>query len=45
MYLPTLLMDLEPEDESTIGLVYEDEIKSLVGRFQERCNTAVLQRS
>ena len=27
MYLPTLLMDLEPEDESTIGLVYENEIK------------------
>ena len=22
MYLPTLLMDLEPEDESRIGLVY-----------------------
>ena len=42
MYLPTLLMDLEPEDESTIGLVYEDEIKPLVGRFQERCNTALI---
>ena len=41
MYLPTLLMDLEPEDESTIG-VYEDEIKPLVGRFQERCNTALI---
>ena len=42
MYLPTLLMDLEPEDESTIGLVYEDEIKTLVGRFQESCNTALI---
>ena len=42
MYLPTLLMDLEPEDESTIGLVYGDEIKQLVGRFQERCNTALI---
>ena len=42
MYLPTLLMDLEPEDESTIGLVYEDEIKPLVGRFQERCNTTFI---
>ena len=42
MYLPTLLMDLEPEDESTIGLVYEDVIKPLVGRFQERCNTALI---
>jgi len=42
MYLPTLLMDLEPEDKSTIGLVYEDEIKPLVGRFQERCNTALI---
>ena len=42
MYLPTLLMDLEPEDESTIGLVYEDEIRPLVGRFQERCKTALI---
>ena len=42
MYLPTLLMDLEPEDESNIGLVYEDDIKPLVGRFQERCNTALI---
>ena len=42
MYLPTLLMDLEPEDESTIGLVYKDEIKPLVGRFQERCNNALI---
>ena len=42
MYLPTLLMDLEPEDESTIGLVYDDEIKQLAGRFQERCNTALI---
>ena len=42
MYLPTLLMDLEPEDESTIGLVYEDEIKPLVGRFQERCKTTLI---
>lgn len=42
MYLPTLLMDLEPEDESTIGMVYEDEIKTLVGRFQERCNTVLI---
>ena len=42
MYLPTLLMDLEPEDESTIGLVYDDEIEQLAGRFQERCNTALI---
>jgi len=42
MYLPTLLMDLEPEDESTIGLVYKDEIRPLVGRFQERCKTALI---
>ena len=26
MYLPTILMDLEPEDETSIGIVYDDEI-------------------
>jgi len=40
MYLPSILMDLEPEDESKIGLVYDREIKSLVDRFQERCGIA-----
>jgi len=42
MYLPTILMDLEPEDESKIGLVYDREIKSLVGRFQERCDVSFI---
>ena len=42
MYLPTILMDLEPEDESKIGLVYDGEIKSLVDRFQERCDVSFI---
>ena len=42
MYLPTLLMDLEPEDESAIGLVYDRDIKFLVDRFQERCSTSLI---
>ena len=42
MYLPTLLMDLEPEDESAIGLVYDMDIKLLVDRFQERCSTSLI---
>ena len=42
MYLPTLLMDLEPENESAIGLVYDKDIKLLVDRFQERCSTSLI---
>ena len=42
MYLPTILMDLEPEDESKIGLVYDSEIKTLVDRFQERCDVVLV---
>ena len=26
MYLPTLLMDMEPEETTEIGLVFEDDI-------------------
>ena len=41
-YLQTILMDLEPEDESKIGLVYDSEIKTLVDRFQERCDAVLV---
>ena len=34
MYLPSILMDLEPEETSEIGLVYQDDILDLVHRFQ-----------
>ena len=30
MYLPSILMDLEPEETSEIGLVYQDNILDLV---------------
>ena len=36
IYLPTILMDLEPEDESKIGLVYNDKTNYLIERFEER---------
>ncbi len=34
MYLPTLLMDMEPEETTEIGLVFENEIIDLAERFQ-----------
>ena len=42
MYLPTILMDLEPEDETSIGLVYDDEIGLLMERFEQQCNLSLL---
>ena len=42
MFLPTILMDLEPEEESKIGLVYDRDIKPLMNRFQERCDATFL---
>ena len=42
MYLPTILMDLEPEDKSKIGLVFDKGIESLVNRFQERCDVMLV---
>ena len=39
MYLPTILMDLEPEEISEIGLVYDEEIHELVTRFQSNLNS------
>ena len=42
MYLPTILMDLEPEDETSIGLVFNDDIEPLMGRFQEQCGVSLL---
>ena len=36
LYLPTILMDLEPEELTKIGLVYEDGLNTLVERFQSQ---------
>ena len=38
MYLPSLLMDLEPEDKSRIGLIYKSDIVSLINRFKNQCD-------
>ena len=35
-YLPTILMDLEPENSTNVGLVYNDDISFLVKRFQNK---------
>ncbi len=36
MYLPTILMDLEPEEITEIGLVYDDSVQDLLVRFQSQ---------
>ena len=36
LYLPTILMNLEPEELTEIGLVYEDGLDTLVERFQSQ---------
>ena len=36
LYLPSALLDLEPEISSNIGLVYDDEITTLVERFKKQ---------
>ena len=38
MYLPSVLMDLEPEDKSKIGLIYKSDIVSLINRFKNQCD-------
>ncbi len=44
MYLPSILMELEPEDKSNIGLIFDKETKPLVDRFTNRCqNTLITQ--
>ena len=40
MYLPTILMDMEPEDMTEIGLVYDDGLNNLLERFQTQVNGA-----
>ena len=39
MYLPTLLMDMEPEETTEIGLVFEDDILDLTERFQTQMSS------
>ena len=40
MYLPSILMDMEPEDVTEIGLVYDDGLNDLLERFQTQVNGA-----
>ena len=34
MYLPTILMDMEPENITEVGIVYNDQLSELIERFQ-----------
>ncbi|MEE3188859.1 MAG: hypothetical protein VX244_02950, partial [Candidatus Neomarinimicrobiota bacterium] len=36
MYIPTILMDLEPETITQVGLVYDDSIDPLVQRLKDQ---------
>ena len=36
MYVPSILMDLEPETITKVGLVYNDPIDPLVQRFMDQ---------
>jgi len=39
MYLPSILMDLEPDEITEIGLVYDDSVQDLLGRFQSQMDS------
>lgn len=41
MYLPTILMDLEPEEKKTIGLIFSENNKFLVDRFKNRASSTL----
>ena len=36
MYLPSILMELEPEEKRIIGLVYSDNNESFISRFENQ---------
>ena len=44
-YLPTILMDLEPENSTNIGLVYGEEIGTLVKYFKNRTHSNLLLKN
>ena len=41
MYLPSLLMDLEPDENKIIGLRYNDVNEALVKRFQDQARESL----
>ena len=44
-YLPTILIDLEPENSTNVGLVYSDDISLLVKRFQKQTYTSLILKN
>ena len=44
-YLPTILMDLEPENSTSIGLVYSEEIEILAKYFQNQTQSSLLLKN
>lgn len=39
MYLPSILMELEPEEEKIIGLIYSENNKFLINRFKDQARS------
>lgn len=44
-YLPTVLIDLEPENSTNIGLVYPEEVETLVKYFQNQTQSSLLLKN
>ena len=44
-YLPTILIDLEPENSTHIGLVYTEEVETLVKYFQNQTQSSLLLKN
>ena len=44
-YLPTILIDLEPENSTNVGLVYSDDISLLVKRFQKQTYSSLILKN
>ena len=40
LYIPTLMMEIEPGNITTVALVYEDPISSLIDRFKEKVDSS-----
>ena len=44
-YLPTILIDLEPENSTYIGLVYTEEVETVVKYFQNPTQSSLLLKN
>ena len=44
-YLPTILMDLEPENLTSVGIVHDEDISLLVQRFQHQTSNSLVLKN